>query len=203
MMHPRYFIVNKPYDMLSQFISEKNSDLLGSIAFNFPEGTHAVGRLDKKSEGLLILTTNKKVTSLLFQGDALHTRTYLVKVKNKVSEERLQQLRTGINIRIKGGENYITAPCHARIVEEPKNLFPQVDPLPGYAPHTWLLISLTEGKFHQIRKMVRMIHHRCQRLIRVSIEDLALDNLQPGAVREIEEEHFFRLLKIENWKPAA
>jgi 23S rRNA pseudouridine2457 synthase len=200
MMIPRYFVVNKPYDMLSQFKSEKEAGLLGSIAFDFPEGTHAVGRLDKESEGLLILTTNKKVTSLLFQGDTLHKRTYLVKVKNKVSEERLQQLRTGIKIRIKGGEYYMTASCEASIVNEPATLF-QIDSLPEYPPHTWLLITLTEGKYHQIRKMVKAIHHRCQRLIRISIEDLALDNLAPGNVREIEEPVFFRLLKIENWQP--
>jgi 23S rRNA pseudouridine2457 synthase len=197
-MVPRYFIVNKPYDMLSQFKSEKNGDLLGSLEFDFPEGIHAVGRLDKQSEGLLILTTNKKITRLLFQGDILHKRTYLVKVKNNVSEESLQRLRTGITIRVKGGENYITAGCEANIVQKPSNLFQQVNPLPEFAPHTWLLITLTEGKFHQIRKMVRMIHHRCQRLIRISIEDLALENLAPGHVKEIEEAVFFRLLKIEN-----
>ena len=185
--------------MLSQFKSEKEADLLGSIAFNFPEGIHAVGRLDKESEGLLILTTNKRVTSLLFQGDTLHKRTYLVKVKNKVSEERLQQLRTGIRIRIKGGEYYITASCEASIVNEPATLF-KIDSLPEHPPHTWLLITLTEGKYHQIRKMVKAIHHRCQRLIRISIEDLTLDNLAPGNVREIEEPAFFRLLKIENWQ---
>jgi 23S rRNA pseudouridine2457 synthase len=200
MIPSRYFIINKPYDMLSQFVSEHGADLLGSLAFDFPEGIHAVGRLDKQSEGLLILTTNKKVTRLLFQGEALHKRTYLVKVKNKMSEESLQQLRTGIRIRIKGGEHYITTACDARIVQEPIALFKQVNPLPDFAPHTWLLITLTEGKFHQIRKMVRAIHHRCQRLIRVSIEDLALENLAPGQVREIEENAFFNLLKIENWK---
>ena len=93
--------------MLSQFISERGADLLGDIDFNFPEGIHAVGRLDKHSEGLLILTTNKRVTRLLFQGTIVHKRTYLVKVKNTVSEERLQQMRTGVNIRIKGGDQYI------------------------------------------------------------------------------------------------
>jgi len=189
--------------MLSQFISEKEGDLLGCIAFDFPEGTHAVGRLDKHSEGLLILTTNKKVTGLLFQGDTLHKRTYLVKVKNKVTEEKLQQLQTGIRIRIKGGENYITAACEAAIVKEPAGLFQRINPLPEYAPHTWLLITLTEGKYHQIRKMVSAIHHRCQRLIRVSIEDLELGSLAPGSVREMEGAAFFRLLKIDNWQPSA
>ena len=60
----RYFIINKPYKMVSQFVSPDNVRLLGDLEFDFPEGTHAVGRLDNNSEGLLILTTNKKVTVL-------------------------------------------------------------------------------------------------------------------------------------------
>ena len=63
-------------------------------------------------------------------------------------------------------------------------------------PYTWLRITLTEGKFHQVRKMVAAIHHRCKRLIRVSIEELKLGDLQPGGIREITEQDFFSLLKI-------
>ncbi|MEO5685490.1 MAG: pseudouridine synthase [Chitinophagaceae bacterium] len=195
----RYFIVNKPYNMLSQFVSEGEAALLGDIDFDFPEGIHAVGRLDKQSEGLLILTTNKKVTRLLFQGETAHKRTYLVKVKNSVSEEKLQQLRTGIRIRIEGGGYYTTAVCEATIIEAPAGLFQSAGSLPEYPPFTWLQITLTEGKYHQIRKMVKAIHHNCQRLIRVSIEDLALNDLAPGAVREVDEVSFFSLLKINNW----
>jgi 23S rRNA pseudouridine2457 synthase len=79
-------------------------------------------------------------------------------------------------------------------------LFAHPRELPVNAPHTWLEITLTEGKFHQVRKMVGAVHHRCQRLIRVSIENLLLGNLQPGEVKELPEEAFFRLLKITNYK---
>ena len=71
----RYFILNKPFNMVSQFVSTDEVPLLTAIDFNFPEGTHAIGRLDAHSEGLLILTTNKKVTRLLFQGEVPHKRT--------------------------------------------------------------------------------------------------------------------------------
>ena len=67
-------------------------------------------------------------------------------------------------------------------------------------PHTWLTITLTEGKFHQVRKMVAAINHKCQRLIRISIEGLELDGLQPGFVREVDEKLFFEKLKIDNWE---
>lgn len=186
--------------MLSQFISEKEAVLLGDLDFDFPEGIHAVGRLDKHSEGLLILTTNKRVTRLLFQGSTLHKRTYLVKVKNTVGEARLHQMSTGINIRIKGGMQYTTSACEVTIVQPPAGLFAAASPFPEYPPFTWLQITLTEGKYHQIRKMTAAVHHKCQRLIRTGIEELLLNGLLPGEVRELEETAFFRLLHISNWK---
>jgi len=81
--------------MVSQFISSDETALLGDLDFDFPEGTHAIGRLDSNSEGLLILTTNKKITRLLFQDTKPHIRIYFVMVKNIVSEESLQKLRNG------------------------------------------------------------------------------------------------------------
>jgi 23S rRNA pseudouridine2457 synthase len=192
----RYFVINKPFNMVSQFVSPDKVRLLGELDFNFPEGTHAIGRLDNHSEGLLLLTTNRNITRLLFQGPEPHKRTYLVKVKHTVSTESLHLLRNGIAMRVKGGEDHVTAPCEVRIVERPADLFASEHELKEYVPHTWLLITLTEGRFHQIRKMVAAVNHRCKRLIRVSIEDLHLDDLRPGEVREMEEELFFRLLKL-------
>jgi len=196
----RYFIINKPYNMVSQFISPDKVGLLGDIGYDFPEGIHAIGRLDNHSEGLLILTTNKKVTRLLFQGEVPHRRTYLVKVRQQVTEESLNTLRSGVSIRIKGGDNWTTTPCEADIVEKPGDMFSHPYERKEYVPHTWLRITLSEGKYHQVRKMVEAISHRCIRLIRTSIEDVNLGDLQPGCVQEIEEEHFFKQLKIDNWR---
>ncbi len=183
--------------MVSQFVSPDKVGLLGDLDFDFPEGTHAIGRLDNNSEGLLILTTNKKVTKLLFESKVPHKRVYLVQVANIVSEETLQRLRTGVSIRISGGVEYVTGECDVHIVDDPLQVYPQATALPDYIPVTWLLLSLTEGKYHQVRKMVAAVRHRCKRLIRVSIEDLALDGLAPGQVREITETAFFKLLHIE------
>ena len=194
----RYFILNKPYNMVSQFVSTHAVNLLGDIGFNFPEGIHAIGRLDNLSEGLLILTTNKKITRLLFEAKTPHKRTYLVLVNHTVSEERLQQLREGITFRVRGGEYYTSLPCEAEIVEQPNISFPSPYTMTKNIRYTWLRITLTEGKFHQVRKMVAAIHHRCKRLIRVSIEDLKLGDLQPGCIKEIDENDFFALLKISN-----
>ena len=195
----RYFILNKPYNMVSQFVSTHAVNLLGDIVFNFPEGIHAVGRLDNLSEGLLILTTNRNVTRLLFEAKEPHKRTYLVLVNHTVTEERLQLIREGISFRIRGGAYYTSASCQAEIVLQPEITFPSPYVMTDNIPYTWLRITLTEGKFHQVRKMMRAVHHRCKRLIRVSIEDLSLGGLQPGCIKEIAEKEFFGLLKIDKY----
>lgn len=193
---PRYFIINKPFNMVSQFVSTHDVRLLGQLDFNFPPGIHAVGRLDNHSEGLLILTTNKKITRLLFLGDEPHKRTYLVQVNNILSAENLKRLQTGVEIKIKTGVQYTTTPCDVHIVTNPEELYDLGDRLTAYHPFTWLLITITEGKFHQVRKMIAATGHKCKRLIRISIENLELNGLKAGEVQELEEQDFFTKLKI-------
>lgn len=116
----RYFVLHKPFNMVSQFVSTHVVNLLGNIKFNFPEGTHAIGRLDKDSEGLLLLTTDKRVTKLLFKSKVPHKRTYVVKVMYEVSEETLQKLRDGVEIFIRGAEFWTTSPCEVQIIKDQK-----------------------------------------------------------------------------------
>ena len=184
--------------MVSQFVSTHHVQLLGDLDFEFPPGTHAVGRLDNHSEGLLILTTNKKVTRLLFLSEVPHKRTYLVQVNNVVADEKLHQLQNGITIKIKTGELYVTQPCEVTIVHDPEKFYELGERLTAYPPFTWLLMTITEGKFHQVRKMIAATGHKCKRLIRISIEDLELGSLKAGAVMEMEEKDFFAKLKIVN-----
>lgn len=190
----RYFMLHKPYGMESQFISPHAGALLGDLSFSFPPGTHAIGRLDKYSEGLLLLTTNKKITALLFESTVPHKRTYLVQVKHIVSENSLAQLRSGVPIRITGEMHYVTPPCEVHIVQPSQ--FPSPRPFSQHIESTWLSITITEGKFRQVRKMVAAVRHRCMRLIRTSIEDLELENLPPGEIKELDESTFFSKLKL-------
>lgn len=183
--------------MVSQFIGEKKVPMLGTLGHPFPEGIHAVGRLDAHSEGLLLLTNNKKVTNLLFNSGVPHKRTYLVRVKNTVSPESLEKLRNGVTIRIKDGVYYQTPPCEVNIVDCPENIPPHQRELRHFVAHTWLTITIYEGKYHQVRKMVSAVNHRCLRLIRISIEDIELGDLKPGCIEEIGEAEFFSKLKIE------
>lgn len=193
----RYFLLHKPINMVSQFISPHQVRLLGDLDFPFPSGTHALGRLDSNSEGLLLLTTNKKITRLLFSGPTPHRRTYLVQVNGKLSAENLEKLRSGVSIRISGCTYYTTPPCDVAIVPHPEKEFSFIQSTEQYGEHTWITISLFEGKFRQVRKMIASIHHRCKRLIRISIEDIHLGKMQPGEVVEISETDFFKKLKLD------
>ena len=192
----RYFIIYKPVNMVSQFISSHEVRLLGDLGFDFPEGTHAIGRLDQHSEGLLLLTTNKKITKQLFQGEKPHTRTYLVQVKNKVSQDTLKKLRSGVKISASNATTYTTAPCNVNLIEPPVNLWDNGIILHENQQSDWLRIELTEGKFHQVRKMVATVHHRCIRLVRWSIEDLTVESIAQGEVQEVSEAYFFKALNL-------
>ena len=196
MKEHRYFLLNKPIDMVSQFVSTHDVRLLKHIDFKFPDGTHAIGRLDQMSEGLLLLTTNKKVTRLLFQGTHPQVRTYLVQVKNKVHPETINALRNGVVISAPNATTYTTAPCKVELVDPPNSLWDNGVKLHENQQTDWLSIELTEGKFHQVRKMVAAMHHRCIRLIRWSIEEIKVDDIKPGQVKEVDEAYFFKALKL-------
>lgn len=194
----RYFILNKPYNMLSQFIGDDfGNNMLGKIDYDFPEGTHAIGRLDNLSEGLLILTTNKKVTKLLFNSKILHKRTYLVQVDATITDQNISDLRTGVPILLRGNIMWTTSPCEVERIEKPDECYKIINTLHPRHPNAWLKITLTEGKYRQIRKMIIAVNNKCKRLIRTSIEDLELGNLPVGQIREYAESDFFKMLKIE------
>lgn len=194
-MEPQYFVIYKPYLMISQFVSPYQQRLLGDINFNFPPGTNAVGRLDNHSEGLLILTTDKSLTRRLLHPSKQHYRTYAVLVRGKVTEEDLTVIRTGVNIGNKGKGYHTTLPCEVKIISGAQ-FAEREPPYIQYGEHTWLEFKLTEGKNRQIRKMCKEIKHHVQRLIRTHIEDLGIDTLQPGEVRCYEKEEIEKLLHL-------
>jgi 23S rRNA pseudouridine2457 synthase len=184
--------------MVSQFVSSHDVGLLGDLNFSFPVGTHAIGRLDSHSEGLLLCTTDKRITRLLFQGVEPHTRTYLVMVKYAVRPETLLHWQRGVSISAKSGGTYLTQPCKAELVDvnDYSNFSPGLVFMPPYGTYTWIKLTLTEGKYHQVRKMVDALGHKCSRLIRIAIEDIELGNQPPGAVREMDEKTFFNKLRL-------
>ena len=186
-MH-RHFKIFKPYGYLSQFITNqkkrKNQKLLGEL-HNFPEGTMAVGRLDKDSEGLLLLTTDGKLSSEITGGGI--EKEYWVQVSGNISEESVEKLRHGVEISI-SGEIYTTRPAEAKILNEIPKLPERAKKIRSerHGETSWISISITEGKFRQVRKMTAAVGHPTLRLIRVRIGEEKLENLRPGQVKEVE-----------------
>jgi 23S rRNA pseudouridine2457 synthase len=182
--------------MLSQFKSSIPARLLGDINFDFPIDTHAIGRLDSDSEGLLILTTNSKVTKLLFEQKQSHQRVYKVLVLHKVGETAIETITNGVTFKARGGGMYTSKPCQVAIINDPKFIFPSPYTQSIYHEYTWLQLALTEGKYRQVRKMVATVGHKCMRLVRTSIEGITIDDMLAGEVKELDEKTFFELLSI-------
>jgi 23S rRNA pseudouridine2457 synthase len=190
-----YFIIYKPYKMLSQFVPMRKKKVLADLNYTFPLGTNALGRLDENSEGLLILSTEKQLTHILLKPENLHSRIYWVQVHGKITGDSLKILEEGLTIRMHK-ENYLTKPCRAKVIGTPANLAERGHPVRDDITTTWIELILTEGKFHQVRKMTAAVGHQTMRLIRVAIEDLLLSDMKPGEVKELTREDLYDKLKI-------
>jgi 23S rRNA pseudouridine2457 synthase len=193
----KYYIIYKPADMISQFVSPYEQRLLKHLDFKFPEGIHAIGRLDEHSEGLLILTTDKTLTRRFLHPHNKFTKRYLVQVLFKVEEETVTKLSAGIEIIIKQRGAYTTKPCTVKLLDTAPALPPRQTPYTEYKPHSWLEFTLTEGKNRQIRKMCKAVNHECRRLVRTHINELSIGDMQPGEVRELKKEELFKLLLLD------
>lgn len=186
MIQHHHFLIYKPYGYLSQFTYnlKRNKKLLGEL-YNFPEGTMAIGRLDEDSEGLLLLTTEGMMSETVRSKKV--EKEYFVQVDGLITEHAITQLMAGVEIGFKG-IRYTTLPCQARIVEDAPDF-----PLRGkkirderHGPTSWVSVTISEGKFRQVRKMTAAVGFPTLRLVRVCIGNIHLGNLQPGEVLEVE-----------------
>lgn len=172
----------KPYNVLSQFTGEKPEETLG--AFNLPKNVYACGRLDKDSEGLLILSDESVVQHRLTDPKFEKEKTYWVQVEGIPSKEALDKFQKGLII-----QDYKTKPCKVRILmEEEFKFIPERSPPireRKTIPTTWIEVILTEGKNRQVRRMTAHVGFPTLRLIRVRAGKFTLENLQPGQWVEI------------------
>jgi 23S rRNA pseudouridine2457 synthase len=176
----RYILFHKPYGVLSQFTPEDGARSLAE--FNLPKGVYAAGRLDKDSEGLLLLTDDGAMIERLLNPKHDKKKTYWVLVERVPREDELDRMRKGLKI-----EDYLTLPSEVKVLD-PQPEIPPRDPPIRYRKNVqdiWLEIKISEGKNRQIRKMTAAINHPTLRLIRVAIGDLELGDLKPGQWREI------------------
>lgn len=183
----QHFLVHKPYGYLSQFRSqaskEQKKNFLGSL-HDFPEGTMPIGRLDEASEGLILLTTDGKVSERIRRKDV--EKEYYAQVDGQITDEAVAQLQQGVEIGV-DGEKYLTLPCAAFRLETAPDLPARTRKIRDdrHGPTSWVSITVTEGKNRQVRKMTAAVGFPTLRLVRVRIGALVLGSLQPGQVQEV------------------
>lgn len=195
-MSHRYLLFYKPYNVLSQFSDTApsgypsaqkpgapgSSDRLTLKDFIPVPEVYPVGRLDRDSEGLMLLTNHGRIQHQLSDPRYGHPRTYWVQVERIPTAAALEQLCQGVEIK-----QYRTRPAQVqRLLEDPD--LPPRDPPIRYrktVPTTWLEITLTEGRNRQVRRMTAAVGHPTLRLVRVAIAHLQLQGLQPGQWREL------------------
>lgn len=177
-------LFNKPFGVLSQFTDTGNAD--GSratlSAYIDVPGIYPAGRLDRDSEGLMILTNDGRLQARISNPKFKKPKTYFVQVEGRPNENALSALRSGITL--KDGP---TRPAGAEVVAEPSWLWPRTPPIRvrKSIPDTWLKIKLTEGRNRQVRRMTAHVGHPTLRLVRWSVGDWTLDGIEQAAWRKL------------------
>ena len=174
----QHFKMYKPFGMLSQFTSNdakeaRKKRFLGE-SYDFPEGVMPIGRLDEKSEGLLLLTTDGKLSDAINQSGI--EKEYYAQLDGEITPETIEQLEKGVIIGF-AGKKYVTKPCKVQLLTEvPKLSEPNKKLRIGiHRPYSWISITITEGKFRQVRKMTAAVGYPTLRLIRIRIGSITLE----------------------------
>jgi 23S rRNA pseudouridine2457 synthase len=175
----RYFLIYKPFGMLSQFTREGDNQTLADLGCPFPKDVYPVGRLDADSEGLLLLTNDNYLKTKLLEPRNRHTRTYYVQVEGEVTQDACEVLSAGVTISI-NGKQYKTLPAHATPIAEPT--LPERNPPIRFRqniPTSWLSLTIREGKNRQVRRMTASVGFPTLRLVRWSIGKISLADAKP------------------------
>lgn len=196
----KYFIVYKPFNVLSQFSSTDGKKTLKDF-YDVPSNVYPIGRLDYDSEGLLILSDDKKLNQNLLDPLHEHEREYWVQVDGNISEDAMAKLQNGVSINI-NGKMYDTKQCIVKKFSHPPNVSERNPPIRfrKSIPDSWIKIILKEGKNRQVRKMTAAVGFPTLRLIRYRIEKITLDDLVPAEMKIISKQELYNLLKIKKEK---
>ena len=175
----RVILLNKPYGYLSQFSDHDGHPGLAQICSI--KDVYPAGRLDRDSEGLLILTDDGKLQARICEPTQKFPKTYLVQVENQASEKQMIHLQKGVELK-----DGLTRPAEVLLTREPLWLWPRTPPVRMRAniPTSWLQIIISEGRNRQIRRMTAAVGLPTLRLIRVAIGHWKLGDLTPGQYRE-------------------
>ena len=180
----QHYKIYKPYGYLSQFVNngqkKLTKKLLGELG-NFPKKIMSIGRLDEKSEGLLLLTTNGKVSNEV--NSSKFEKEYYALVDGDINTEAINTLIQGVEIGFEG-KKYTTKTCKVKRLETSPNLPERSKKIRDerHGPTSWISITLNEGKFRQVRKMTSAVGYPTLRLVRVRVGNIYLSNMKVGEV---------------------
>jgi 23S rRNA pseudouridine2457 synthase len=175
-----YFLIYKPFQVLSQFTSTEGKLCLKDI-LHVPTDVYPVGRLDYDSEGLLLITNDKTINQQLLNPVYAHQRTYWVQVDGAITEAAIIQLSKGVSINV-DGKIYKTRPAQLEILPDSLEV-PERNPPIRFRksiPTSWVSIQITEGKNRQVRKMFAQVGFPVLRLIRAKLGKYSVHQMQPG-----------------------
>lgn len=192
-----YYLIYKPFGMLSQFSREGDKPTLADLTVTLPPDVYPVGRLDADSEGLLLLTSDKRLNNRLLNPKFKHLRTYYVQVEGDVTAEAMRQLADGLPISV-DGKPYQTLPAQAQRLPDEPTLPARNPPIRFRAniPTAWVSLTLYEGKNRQVRKMTAAVGFPTLRLVRWAIENLTAGGMRPGEVKTLTWDDVKRGLKL-------
>ncbi|MDU8929733.1 rRNA large subunit pseudouridine synthase E [Alisedimentitalea sp. MJ-SS2] len=178
----RLILFNKPYGVLTQFTDNSETPRPTLADYITEESVYPAGRLDRDSEGLLLLTDNGRLQASISHPRHKMPKTYLVQVEGTPDDAALSALRRGVTLK-----DGLTKRAKARLVPEPDWLWPRNPPIRvrKSIPDSWLELTITEGRNRQVRRMSAAVGHPTLRLIRTRIGDWQLGDLAPGEYRAI------------------
>jgi len=193
----KYYVFNKPYNVLSQFTREKGSKSIADYFILDMKDIYPVGRLDKDSEGLLILTNDKSLNKLLLGPKQGKKKTYWAQVEGVFDKSAARKIAEGVIITV-DGKPYKTLPAKASKIKTPKYLWERNPPIRDRKdiPTSWVEITIQEGKNRQVRKMLAKVGFPVLRLVRTAIEDLELDQILPGDIQELDRLTIYKNLNL-------
>jgi 23S rRNA pseudouridine2457 synthase len=187
----RYILFNKPYGVLSQFTDEGTGHPTLKQYIDVPD-VYTAGRLDRDSEGLLLLTDDGPLNRRLTDPKGHIEKTYWAMVEGDPTQEKLTQLERGVRLK-----DYLTLPAKIRLIPNPE-LPPRPKPVTPHGPTAWIEIKLREGKKRQIRHMTAAVGLPTLRLIRVAIGPIHLGSLEPGHWRDLTMKEMEELKQLAN-----